>query len=40
MRTGPRFAHGFRRYDYIQKICRKQAEDIQDDGNERVRSIG
>jgi hypothetical protein len=41
--TGPRFALGFQtsiRKDYITKLCRQQAEVIQNYENEYVRSIG
>jgi hypothetical protein len=42
--TGQRFAHGFPgtvcMYDYIIKLCRQQAELIQNHENENVRGIG
>jgi hypothetical protein len=40
--TGSRFTHGFQTavYDYITKLCRQQAEVIQNHDNENVRSTG
>jgi hypothetical protein len=42
--TGSRFAHGFQSFiyisDYITKLCRQQAEVIQNHENEHVRIIG
>jgi hypothetical protein len=41
--TGPRFAHGFQTsacIDYKTKLCRQQAEVIQNHENENVRNIG
>jgi hypothetical protein len=41
--TGPRNADGFNLpylYDYVTKLCRQQAEVIQNHENEYVRSIG
>jgi hypothetical protein len=40
---GPRFAHGFERsvvYDYTVKLCRKQAEVIQNHENEYIYGMG
>jgi hypothetical protein len=41
--TGPRFAHAFHLpyvYDYITKLCRKQAEDTQNHENKHILIIG
>jgi hypothetical protein len=43
--VGSRFAHGFQTtvyivYDYITKLCRQQAEVMQNQENENVRNIG
>jgi hypothetical protein len=41
--TGPRLAHSFNFpyvYDYITKLCRRQAEVIKNHENEYVRDIG
>jgi hypothetical protein len=40
--TGPRFAHRFQNsvYDYITKLCRQQAEVIQNHDNENIRNTG
>jgi hypothetical protein len=41
--TSPRFAHGLHLlhvYDYITKLCRRQAEVIQNHEHEYVRGIG
>jgi hypothetical protein len=42
--TGSRFASGFQTsvciYDYITKLCRQQAEVIQNHENKNVRNIG
>jgi hypothetical protein len=41
--TGPRFAHGFQPsyvYDYITKLCRQQAEIVQNHENDYDRSKG
>jgi hypothetical protein len=41
--TGPRFAHGFKLpyiYDYIRKLCSKQAEVLQNHENEHICGMG
>jgi hypothetical protein len=40
--TGQRFAHSFQPsvYDYIRKLCTKQAEVIKNHENDHVRNIG
>jgi hypothetical protein len=43
LHIGPRFVYGFDLpyvYDYITKLCKKQAEVIQNHKNEHVRGIG
>jgi hypothetical protein len=42
---GPPFAHGFQPsvyyiYDYVTKLCRQQAEVMQNHENEHVRDVG